>query len=191
MDSVVAFVILLALGLCSWGEQSGFSESRSCPVVLAERTSARADTFPHTWVGDWRGDIVVYRGRDTLQTARMRLGIHPADSGRYTWHIGYGEASADERPYTLMPVDATRGHWQIDEHNGIVLDAHYHAGSLYSRFAVMGNLLLSRDELAGDTLFHEVVFGSQRDTTVTGDSIRVGSYPIGTVQRARLIRTSP
>ena len=150
--------------------------------------------FPVTWTGTWSGDLLVVRGDDTLQRTGMRLAIAPLDGGRYSWALGYGEPGADERPYVLSPDTTASGRWRIDERNGVVLDASLHAGVLYSRFAVMGELLLTRDELRGDTLHHEIVSGrlapvATGDVVVAGDTIPpVGSYPVDTRQFARLTR---
>jgi len=129
--------------------------------------------FPQGWTGDWEGQLFVQQGNDTLQQTTIRLGIHPLDSGRYTWAISYGKQQQDNRPYTLIPRDKARGLWDIDEHNGIVLGAVLHGEVLYSHFTVMGNRLTTRDELIGDTLYHEIIAGPSAATLATGDTVLV------------------
>ena len=158
-----------------------------------------AEDFPHDWVGSWGGRLTVERGARILQTADMSLEILPLDSGGcFTWRLTYALVGPqDVRPYVLCPVDTLGERWSIDERNGIVLDAYRLGGALYSRFEVMGNLLLTRDELRGDTLYHEIVSGglSPKPTGDTvlpkGDTIPlVGAYPLSTRQVAQLVRTA-
>lgn len=152
--------------------------------------------FPAAWVGEWQGTLAVERGLSVMMSTEVRLAIHPLDSSRYSWQLSYGDPGDDERPYTLVPADSLGIAWQIDEENGIVLDAYLHGSVLYSRFEVMGNLLFTRDELIGDTLYHEIVSGSLANPIQSGglvlpkgDTIPiVKSYPISTRQWAKLTR---
>ena len=165
-------------------------------LIAEPAAPARAPaSFPGGWEGRWTGTLHVLRGADTLQRVPMRLTIAAADLGRFTWAIGYGPAGEDERPYLLLPVPGEPSRWRVDERNGIVLEAALHGGVLYSRFAVMGSLLLARDEVRGDTLYHEVVSGravgtATGDTVLaTGDTIpAVERYSVATRQVARLVR---
>ena len=172
--------------------------------AAAERPSSvdaadASDAFPAAWVGDWTGRLYVQRGRRTLQEADMTLAIRPLDSaGCYTWRLAYAQVGPrDVRPYVVCPADTLGEHWRIDERNGIVLDAYVLGGALYSRFEVMGGLLLTRDELRGDTLFHEIVSGGTTagptgDTVLPkGDTIPlVGTYGLSSRQVARLVRAA-
>ena len=132
-----------------------------------------------------------------LQAAEMTLEIAALDSADcYTWGITYAQVgTAETRPYVICPADSPGEAYVIDERNGIRLDAYRLGAALYSRFDVMGNLLLTRDELRGDTLFHEIVSGglTPKPTGGTvspdGDTIPpVGSYSLATRQVARLVR---
>ena len=68
----------------------------------------------------------------------MELRIQPSDSAhRFSWQIIYGNANEDNRPYTLIAKDSSKGHWVIDEHNGIVLDQYWIAGKFCGAFTVM------------------------------------------------------
>lgn len=170
---------------------------RVATALPSRPDSVPAAGFPDAWEGRWHGPLEVQRGTGVLQAVGMSLEILPFDSaGCYTWQLAYdGMGSADVRPYVICPADSQGVAWRIDERNGIVLDAVVLGTGLYSRFEVLGNLLLTRDELRGDTLFHEIVSGRLSpkltgDTVLaSGDSIPpVGSYPLGTRQVARLVR---
>ena len=174
---------------------------RPAPTSTAPPAPANLSTavFPEAWRGRWTGLLEVQRGARTLQTADMTLEILPLDSaGCYTWRLTYAQVGPqDVRPYVVCPADTLGEHWRIDERNGIVLDAYVLGGALYSRFEVMSNLLLTRDELRGDTLFHEIVSGGAAaaptgDTVLPqGDTIPpVGSYGLSSRQVARLVRAS-
>lgn len=166
-------------------------------IILFMLTSTAGHAqFPSSWVGEWEGTLVVERGNRVLMTTEIRLGIHALDSGKFSWTLVYGNAGEDERPYTLLPVDSSGSTWQIDEHNGIVLDAYLHGEVFYSRFEVMGNLLFTRDERLGDTLYHEIISGSLKHPTATGGGVlpkgdtipMVNSFPLSTRQWAKLTR---
>src|SRR5687767_486420 len=84
--------------------------------------SGTAQTFPAGFIGQWKGEIEWYQqGSKTPKTFAMQLRILPTDTaGQYTWQIIYGTEGKDNRPYVLKPVDTTKGHWVVDEKNGIV-----------------------------------------------------------------------
>ena len=166
------------------------------PIIAFCAPALAQQAFPDDWLGQWWGTLAVERGRDTLMTTRMQLGIARADAASYTWSLSYGPTGADDRPYRLERVDSAGTHWRIDERNGIVLDAYLHGGVLYSCFSVMGSRLYTRDELRGDTLYHEIVSGPVAglptgDTVLaaTADTIPpVDSHRLPNRQSARLVR---
>jgi hypothetical protein len=99
-------------------------------LILAQRPV----DFPADFVGEWRGDMVWDRpGQDKPQTVAMSLAIRPngtADDHEY--RLKYGDQ--EPRPYVLRPKDRAKGHWQIDEGGGLVLDAFWVGGALVSAF---------------------------------------------------------
>jgi hypothetical protein len=153
------------------------------------------DSFPMAWIGEWTGELIIYNGAGEQQRTQMNLNILPIDtSDNYTWEIIYG-GGADQRPYELVAVDAKKGHYQVDEKNSIVLDLYHFAGKLYSRFEVMGNLLLVTYEKLGDEIIFEVVTGKEDAPVMTGgekiegnEIPQVASYPIAVRQIARLTK---
>ena len=167
-------------------------------VLLATPAVGQTDSlsFPADWVGNWAGTLDIYTARGKTQSLPMRLRIQPLDSGRYTYHIIYGPDEATGlRPYVLEPVDAGRGRWRIDERNGIALEAYVRGSTLYSRFEVMGSLLLSSVAREGAYLRYEIVAGPMEPVSVTGDTVvdgeeipAVRAYPVPTAQVARLRR---
>nr|HMQ50000.1 hypothetical protein [Saprospiraceae bacterium] len=133
--------------------------------------------LPENWLGSWQGELVIYDAQGERQRLPMELYIQPQDSS-FTWHIIYGaDKTAGLRAYLLRSVDTAKGHFVIDEQNGILLDAFLLGGQLISRFEVMGSLLQSRVEVVGDTLYYEIIYGGwdairqSGDTVMDGDSI--------------------
>ena len=151
--------------------------------------------FPENWYGKWRGTLVIYNNKGVAQKIPMELHVEPTDSAnRCKMALIYGEGeNANVRPYDLVTLDAENGHYQTDEKNTIYLDDYYFDGVLYSRFEVMGNLLLSRIEKRNDKIYFEIISGKLEPIATTGgdeanDIPPVNSYKITVSQRAELIR---
>ncbi|MEM1217255.1 MAG: hypothetical protein AAGH79_00010 [Bacteroidota bacterium] len=153
--------------------------------------------FPESWAGKWAGTLEIYNAKGLAQSLPMQLHILPIDStNRYSWGIIYGEdIEKGLRDYELMPVDTSLGHYQVDEKNGIILDAYLLGDKLFERFEVMGNLLLTTTELRGENLYWEIISGSLEPIVTTGggeyegeEIPPVGGYSIVVLQRAVLSR---
>lgn len=117
-----------------------------------------------------------------------------ADPTRFAWTIVYdGEAGRQVRAYELLTRDASEGRYAIDEHNGIVLEARYLEGSLYSWFSIAGSNILVKESLmrapfVDDAIAVEFVTALDRDTQTTGTGGEVRSLVPVSVQRAMLQR---
>ncbi len=99
-------------------------------------------------MGNWKGNIEwIVAGKPT-QIFAMQLQISAADSANhYQWKIVYGDKENDVRPYTLKPIDTAKGHWIIDEHNGILLDGYIHGNSFHGAFTVQGSTIVDNYSL--------------------------------------------
>ena len=88
-------------------------------------TAPVAETFPESWFGTWTGDVAMIGPDGPRMEFQMELTVGPREAeGEYEWTIVYsGEAGESRRPYSLLARDAAEGHFAIDEHNGIVLEA--------------------------------------------------------------------
>jgi len=164
--------------------------TRNTPTAPAESS----DNFPEDWLGTWAGTLVISKpGGDTMQVP-MQLYYAENDTldEAWDWHIIYGaDVEAGRRAYTLHTRDATKGHYTIDEHNGIVLDAHLLGATLYSRFAVADNLLTTMTRKQGNQMIFEIISGKQTPANITGnidDIPEVQSFNIHVQQRAVLSR---
>jgi hypothetical protein len=167
-------------------------------IFLSQILDAQNDTltFPKAWEGEWTGELIISTTLGEVQRIPMILRILPLDDGRHTYTIVYGEDTEENtRPYFLRAVADEPGHFQVDEDNGIVLDEYVINGKLYSRFEVMGSLLLSTVEQRDDHLIYEIISGPTEPLNITGDTIidgeeipPVSSYQIRVQQRALLSR---
>lgn len=159
---------------------------------------AQADSlvFPAAWQGYWVGDLVISTVQGEAQRVPMSLRIDALSDERYTYTIVYGtDTPENTRPYYLKAVPGNPGHFETDEGNGIVLDDYFINGKLYSRFEVMGNLLLSTLEQQGEHLVYEIISGPLAPTRTTGNTVvdgeeipPVNGYKITVQQRALLAR---
>jgi hypothetical protein len=148
-------------------------------LILAQRPV----DFPADFVGEWRGDMVWDRpGQDKPQTVAMSLAIRPngtADDHEY--RLKYGDQ--EPRPYVLRPKDRAKGHWQIDEGGGLVLDAFWVGGALVSAFEVGSQTIVTRLWREGEALVSEMVT-LQNDALAEAAGVK--TRLILGVQRARL-----
>ena len=146
--------------------------------------------FPAEWAGVWAGELNIYSPQGLQQSVPMELHILPLDSF-YTWTIVYGQ---QPRNYLLKPLQPEQGLYLIDEQNSIGMEATLINGKLYSRFEVMGNLLLSTVEQQADgRLRYEIISGSLEALSTSGgervngeDIPEVKAYPVGVQQLAFL-----
>ena len=152
--------------------------------------------FPAAWQGEWIGDLIISNGGGELQRLPMILKISPVNDSTYTYTIVYGEDTAENtRPYFLIERDQSIGHYKMDEDNGIILDDFFINNKLYSRFEVMGTLLLSTLEKRDDHLIYEIIAGPSEPILITGDTIinneeipPVNNYGVNVQQRAILTK---
>jgi hypothetical protein len=130
-------------------------------------------TFPNEWLGYWVGDLHIFNEQGLKQTLPMALENSITDvSGQYTWAIIYGADSiAGRRDYMLNEVDKSKGHYIVDEKNGILLDAFLIDNELISVFEVLGNSLTSTYKREGDNLIFEIMMFKSDHTSITGDTI--------------------
>lgn len=152
--------------------------------------------FPVSWEGEWAGILQIYHAKGLAQELPMELHILPTDSAWHTYRIIYGEDKvAGLRDYLLKPLRPELGIYLIDEQNTIAMEANYIGGALYSRFEVMGSLLLSTAYLDGGELHYEIISGQHEAVRASGgqshegeDIPEVKAFPVQVRQVARLQR---
>ena len=123
----------------------------------------------------------------------MELNIQPTDSTyQFSWQLVYGSATEDNRPYTLIAKDTSKGHWAIDEKNGIVLDQYWIAGRLSGAFTVQNSTIINHYWMQDDRLHVEFCSIAAKPVATTGkgdkESPLVDSYLVKSYQKAILQR---
>jgi hypothetical protein len=179
-----AAALLLACLLCLGGQAQRGGGKRS---------PGKTPSFPQSFVGQWKGKLEWRVAGKPPQTFAMRLSIRPTDSaGTYTWEVTYGDKAQDNRPYLLVPVDTAKGHWAVDERNGIVLDSYVHGQALHGAFTVQGATIVDNYRLERGKLhveFFTLKLGEKRtsghgtEDSPTVDSYRISSYQYGVLER--------
>jgi hypothetical protein len=106
----------------------------------------------------------------------MSLDLQVTDkTGVFDWIITYGQDSTlQRRVYQLQEIDATYGHYLIDEKNGILLDAYFIHEELISIFEVMGNTLLTSYQFHKDEIIFSVKVYSSKEVRISGDTLIEG-----------------
>ena len=158
-------------------------------VILAQEQPS----FPQDFIGKWKGTLEWFRsGNPQPQTINMELYILPStdSAGQYTWHLVYGTASQDSRPYLLKPIDTAKGHWLIDELNGIMLDQFWLGNRFSGSFTVGKSTIVNTYHMENGDLVAEFIAYSSQPVAKTGkgteESPFVNSYTIKSYQRAVL-----
>ncbi len=150
------------------------------------------NSFPQDFIGKWKGTLEWHRAGNAPQTVNMELYILPSTdtAGQYTWHLIYGSVSADSRPYILKAVDTAKGHWVIDEVNGIVLDQYWVGNRFIGSFTVQTSTIVNSYHIENGELIVEFIAYGAKPLATTGkgneNSPFVDSYAIKSFQRAVL-----
>lgn len=162
------------------------------PGMISQAQSA---SFPNDFAGRWKGNLEWKMAGKPTQVFSMQLNILPADStGQYTWQIIYGENNKDVRPYLLKPVDTAKGHWLIDEKNGIILDSYAFGNCLQGAFTVGKNTIVDnycldngrlRVEFFSIRLGEKKQSGNGTEDSPFVDSYRIGSYQAGFLEKIK------
>ena len=112
-------------------------------VLIFPMGFVNAQSFPTTFLGHWKGSLEIYSGAKKTMTISVGLDVTKTDtSGRYNWVITYGDSNQDIRPYKLVAIDSTKGHWAIDEQNGIIIDMYATGNKVSTLFVVMGSSIM-------------------------------------------------
>lgn len=148
--------------------------------------------LPTAWIGEWAGKLDIVYSNGTKTSVPMQLLIKPTDStDRWNWTIVYGEGDKrQDRKYQLLAKNSAKGWYQIDEKNGILLDAFFAQNTLVSMFEVEGNQLTSLERLEGNKLYFEIYMSVVKAPNVSGGTSKdippVKSFPVRVLQKAVL-----
>lgn len=145
-------------------------------LLASVALAAFPDSFPATWVGRWEGRCKI------PTTLVMGLRIAPiAGTTKHTWEVTYKQDGTPPqvRAYELLTVDAARGHYAVDEKNGIVIDSYFTHDILRSLFSVSSRVIAFRYALEGGKIHAEGPAYGVRPTRVTrAGSFEVAAFPL-------------
>lgn len=167
-------------------------------ALLAMAVSLQAQdstAFPRNFIGTWKGKMQwITAGKPAVEYS-AQLKIVPADSaGQYTWTITYGDEGKDVRPYLLKQVNASLGHWVVDEGDGIVLDSYVHGNSIHGAFTVEDATLVDNYKVEGDKMFVEFFTIKLKEKNISGKGTKetpfVESYKIANYHTGLLTKVN-
>lgn len=153
--------------------------------------------FPYSWCGYWEGKLEIISSEGVVQSLPMAYDIAMTDrDSTLVWALIYGEdIIKGRRDYRLKVIDQKKGLFLMDEQNSIELGAYYIDGKLLSMFEVQNNILLSTQQMSGDSMIHEIIFTNTQNAIKSGDQIIKGdtipevmSFPLKNIQKAILYR---
>ncbi len=170
-------------------------------LLMVCATSYSQNSFPESWLGNYKGELNIYGVDSVKMNATMNLGIQKtANDSVFDWTITYEmNGKKDVRAYSLVVVDRVKGHFQIDEKNSIVIDGYLHNTNVFtSFFKVMTSYIVATYTKNKDgTLTFEIIVGKTEPISTTGntkqkdeDVPEVTTYPVIGRQKAMLKRVN-
>ncbi|MBY0513098.1 MAG: hypothetical protein K2P78_04205, partial [Gemmataceae bacterium] len=159
-------------------------------LSVALMRPAEPPPLPPHWYGVWAGTLIVTPEKGDPKELPMALEIAPlVGTPRYTFRLTYGPPGTRPRDYELVPKKDRPGRFEIDERNGIRLDARLTGDTLHATFQVSDALIQSRYERVGDVLKVEMTACAMKDPTVTKSTAggaEVKAFAVVSVQTAEL-----
>lgn len=159
-------------------------------------TAYAQQSFPDSWIGNYRGDLSIYGVDSVRMKIKMNLDIvKTANDSIYDWTITYDfKDKKDIRAYSLVIVDREKGHFQIDERNSIIIDAYLHNSTVFtSFFKVSQSYIIATYTKEENDIIFEIISGDDKSVNITGntkqgeeDIPEVAAYLINGRQKAVL-----
>jgi len=150
-----------------------------------------AQDLKEEWYGRYKGPLQIWQGGTIVQELSMEFEFKPivVDSN-WTWVIIYEkDGQTDRREYELVRTDIV-GRYQIDEKNGIILDADLNDRVLFSRFDLGGTWIIATYRFGIDNLEFEIFSGTGAPSRLTGGISglipEVAVFPLATYQKGLL-----
>jgi len=113
-------------------------------VLAGALAGAAGAAPPEDWIGHWTGTCRLAPPHEGLESFPASLTVAPGSTaGALRWRLSYETGQRDVRDYELVPVDAAKGHYAIDEKNGLLLDAVLSDGVLYAPFAIADRMIVA------------------------------------------------
>jgi len=168
--------------------------------ILPITTISAQDTFPESWLGNYKGDLLIYSVDSVKMNVKMELKIAKTEKDSiFDWTIIYNiKGKKDIRAYRLVVVDREKGWYQIDERNTIIIDAYLYNNSVFTSFFKVGkSYIVASYTKKKDHLVFEIIAGKTEPVSITGktkfkeeDIPQVDAYPVSGRQKAILFKIS-
>lgn len=165
-------------------------------VLAGALAGAAGAAPPEDWIGHWTGTCRLAPPYQGLETFGATLTVAPGSApGSYSWRVTYDNGRHDVRAYELTPVDAAKGHYVIDEKNGLLLDAVISDGVLYAPFTIGEQLIVATYAVGADgaMAMNLPAFGREpaRKTCLTdAPETCAASFVLAQSQHCRLTRAA-
>lgn len=163
-------------------------------LILFPLSLLSQDGFPESWMGIWKGELEIYPENKSMQDVDVSLEIKKTEiPGTYSWVTIYNSPERKIiKEYVLREIDISRGIFEIDEQDGIILSATLLGNELWSFFSVQGTFLVSVYRFFPEFIEFEISSALQADEKISGgqnDSIPVvQSYSVRSLQKTRFRR---
>ncbi|WP_298878847.1 hypothetical protein [uncultured Polaribacter sp.] len=156
-------------------------------VFFSGYSQKKSIDFPENALGIYKGTLVINSSKGE-QEIPMEFHLKKTDSAhKFNYVLMYNNSP---RNYTLIVKDKSKGIYEVDENNGIILPTRFANNTLYSFFEVQGNFLSSRISFSENELDFEILFSAKKNKITTGgiskDIPEVFGFPISVVQSATL-----
>ncbi len=170
-------------------------------VAQPPARSARAASFPESWIGVWDGTLTNYQSADNTGTkVPVTLTIsRETEPGVFRWrHVYNNDTTRALKDYRLRTINADSGHYATDEGNGILIDETFTGGMLVSVFQVGDQMIENRTSMQSDSLVQDLIFWKAtpiRTSKGTGPNGEQGaavvSFRVSGRQRSVFVRRVP
>lgn len=145
-------------------------------IVLFSQISSGSPSSFDGWLGQWKGVCKLTPPYNGVSRFNVSLKISRSEKAdRFQWLWIYEAATnfqEEVRDYEMVAVDASKGYYVVDEHNGLLLDSFLDGNFLYSPFRINGKLITATYILSGknEMLMDMPSFDAtpMRKTCVTG-----------------------
>jgi hypothetical protein len=155
--------------------------------ILCLGVFAQEANFPKSFVGTWEGTLNWYKANNpSPQSIGFKVVFAPTDTvNHYVWQLKYADQPV--RDYLLKPVDPAKGHWVIDERNGILLDQFWVGNQLTGTFSIAGSTILNTYRLEKKQLVVEFhTFGTNSIRKSGSGEYQVDAFKMLGYQKAVL-----
>ncbi|MBD1584940.1 hypothetical protein HC733_22280 [Pseudoalteromonas sp. S16_S37] len=152
----------------------------------------RSRPAPDGWVGYFKGQCeLISPARGSFYKFPMALEVADVDQENADWIITYGEGKTQQvRSYTLKTIDASLGHYAVDENNGIVIDQYLVGNEFMSLFEIASSKIQSTYSLDSngtmDVSMETFTFDPVRQKEV--GQYTVANYALKVKQKCRLYK---